>query len=84
MTEQLSNDKTGVCAWFDPKKGIGFITRDNGEKDLFVHWTNIAMEGFKTLKPGQPVSFELGENHRGLQAENVLILGEPIEEEEGE
>jgi len=83
MTE-LSNEKTGKVAWFDPKKGIGFITRDNGEKDLFVHWTNIEMEGFKTLKPGQPVSFELGENHRGAQAVQVKILGEPIEEESKE
>jgi len=82
MTEQLSNDKTGVVAWFDPKKGIGFITRDNGDKDLFVHWTNIEMEGFKTLKPGQPVSFELGENHRGQQAVLVKILGEAPEKKE--
>ena len=79
MTEKLSNDFTGLVAWFDAKKGIGFITRDNGEKDLFVHWTNIEMEGFKTLKPGQPVSFEIGENHRGPQAINVKILGEPKE-----
>lgn len=79
MAEKLSNDKTGVCLWFDAKKGIGFIGRDNGEKDLFVHWTNIEMEGFKTLKPGQPVSFEIGENHRGPQAINVKILGEPKE-----
>lgn len=79
MVEQLSNDKTGICAWFDAKRGIGFIERDNGEKDLFVHWSNIEMDGFKTLKPGQPVSFEIGENHKGPQAVMVKILGEPIE-----
>ena len=82
MTETLSNDRTGVVAWFDAKKGIGFITRDNGAKDLFVHWSNIDMDGFKTLKPGQPVSFEMGENHRGEQAVNVKILGEPVEDKE--
>lgn len=73
MTE-LSNDNTGKVIWFDSRKGIGFIERDNGEKDLFAHWTNIEMEGFKTLKPGQVVSFELGENHRGLQAVNIKII----------
>jgi len=81
MTE-LSNDRTGKVSWFDPKKGIGFIERDNGEKDLFVHWSNVAMEGFKTLKPGQIVSFDIGENHRGEQAENVVVLSEPAESEE--
>ena len=79
MTEYLDNSKTGIVAWFDSKKGIGFLERDNGEKDLFVHWTNIEMEGFKTLKPGQKVYFEIGENHRGPQAINVKILSEPEE-----
>jgi len=74
--------KTGVCCWFDSKKGIGFITKDDGSGDLFVHWSNIAMEGFKTLKPGQQVSYELGSNHRGEQAENVVVLSEPAESEE--
>ena len=75
---------TGTCCWFDPKKGIGFITKDDGSGDLFVHWSNVAMEGFKTLKPGQVVSFELGENHRGVQAVNVKVIKdvEPEETEE--
>ena len=81
MTE-LDNSKTGKVSWFDPKRGIGFIERDNGEKDLFVHWSNIAMEGFKTLQPGQIVSFELGENHKGEQAIEVMIIGEA--EDQGE
>ena len=73
MTD-LDNDRTGTVVWFDSKKGIGFVARDNGDKDLFVHWSNIEMTGFKTLKPGQVVSFELGENHRGVQATNIMVI----------
>lgn len=76
------SDLTGVVCWFDPKKGIGFITKDDGTGDLFVHWQNVQMEGFKTLKPGQKVSFGLGENHRGVQAVDVVVTGEPEEEQE--
>lgn len=79
MSDQV---KTGKVVWFDPKKGIGFISKDDGSGDLFVHWSNVDMEGFKTLKPNQVVSFELGENHRGSQAVQVKVLsdGEPTEE----
>ena len=73
MTE-LSKDKTGVCVWFCAKKGIGFIARDNGEKDLFVYWANIVAEGFKTLRAGQHVSFDIGENNKGPQAVNVVVI----------
>ena len=74
----MSEEKvmTGKVCWFDAKKGIGFITKDDGSGDLFVHWSNLVMEGFKTLKPGQVVSFELGQNHRGVQATNVKVLSE--------
>ncbi len=82
MTE-LDNSRTGKISWFDAKRGIGFVERDNGEKDLFVHWSNIVMEGFKTLQPGQVVSFELGENHKGEQATEVQVIGE-AEQEDGE
>jgi CspA family cold shock protein len=70
---------TAKVAWFDAKKGIGFITKEDGSGDLFVHWSNLQMEGFKTLKP---VSYELGENHRGPQAVNVRVLEETPAEEE--
>lgn len=79
MTE--TQEMTGKVCWFDPKKGIGFIAKDDGTGDLFCHWSNIAMEGFKTLKPGQIVSFELGENHRGVQATNIKIIKD-VEPEE--
>lgn len=74
----MSDEKvmTGKVCWFDAKKGIGFITKDDGSGDLFVHWSNLAMEGFKTLKPNQVVAYELGQNHRGVQAINVKVLEE--------
>ncbi len=78
MSEQV---KTGKVCWFDPKKGIGFISKDDGSGDLFVHWSNLDMDGFKTLKPGQVVSFELGENHRGEQATNVVVISDGDSEE---
>jgi len=71
--------KTGVCLWFDPKKGYGFIGQDDNEEDIFVHWSNIQVEGFKTVKPNQRVSYELGKNHHGVQAVNV-VLHEVLEE----
>ena len=77
-----NNNLTGVVCWFDSRKGIGFITKDDGTGDLFVHWQNVSMEGFRTLKPGQKVSFELGENHRGPQAVNVVVTAEPEDQDQ--
>ena len=79
---ELSKDNTGVIIWFQNNKGYGYIARDNGEKDLFLHYSNIEMEGFKSVKPGQRVSFELGENHKGQQAVKVKVLSEPEPEVE--
>lgn len=73
----------GKVCWFDAKKGIGFITKDDGTGDLFVHWSNIQMDGFKTLKPNQRVSYKLGQNHAGTQAEEVVVV-EDVDEDEGE
>jgi len=71
--------KTGVVCWFDPKKGFGYITPDDDVKDYFAHWTQVqGKEGvFKTLKPGQKVSFVLGENDKGEMAAEILVLEEP-------
>jgi CspA family cold shock protein len=80
MTEKC-NENTGLVTWFDARKGIGFITKDDGTGDIFCHWTNIEMEGFKTLKPGQVVSFELGQNHRGVQAVKIKVLRDAEKEE---
>jgi CspA family cold shock protein len=60
----------GTVKWFNETKGYGFIARDNGS-DVFVHYSAIRGNGFRTLKEGQRVEFELGQGPKGLQAVNV-------------
>ena len=67
----MSNE-TGTVKWFDNKKGFGFITPTDGGKDLFVHMSGIMMEGFKTLKEDQTVSYETGTRDKGPMATNVI------------
>ena len=62
---------TGVVKWFNDSKGYGFITPDEGGKDLFVHHSAIVMEGFKTLSEGDRVEYEATEGPKGPQASNV-------------
>ncbi|MDF2677295.1 MAG: cold-shock protein [Bacillota bacterium] len=64
--------KTGTVKWFDSAKGFGFISSDEG-KDVFVHFTAIVSNGFKTLEEGQKVKFEVVEGTRGPQAANVTL-----------
>ncbi len=61
----------GIVKWFNAEKGFGFITPDDGGEDLFVHHTNIAMEGFRSLDQGQKVEYEVGQGRKGPQANNV-------------
>ncbi|MGE5529494.1 MAG: cold shock domain-containing protein [Patescibacteria group bacterium] len=61
----------GRVKWFNPEKGFGFIEREGG-KDVFVHFSAIQMDGFKTLDEGQEVEFEIVEGERGPQAANVV------------
>jgi cold shock protein len=61
---------TGVVKWFNPDKGYGFIARPDGE-DVFVHFSSIQMDGFRSLDEGQMVEFEVLEGPKGLQAANV-------------
>lgn len=64
----------GVVKYFNDYKGWGFISNDEQEQDVFVHYTAIQMEGFKTLKEGQPVNYELASSENGLRASNVTPL----------
>jgi CspA family cold shock protein len=64
---------TGKVKWFNASKGYGFIEQENGE-DVFVHFSQIQEEGFKTLNEGQDVEFEITEGEKGLQARNVIKL----------
>ncbi|HSM68681.1 MAG TPA: cold-shock protein [Xanthomonadales bacterium] len=62
---------TGTVKWFNDAKGFGFITPENGEKDVFVHFSSIQAGGFKSLAEGQRVSFEVTDGPKGPQASNV-------------
>lgn len=64
---------TGKVKWFNAEKGYGFITSDDGT-DIFVHYSAIQGEGFKTLDEGQAVSFDVSQSDRGPQASNVVKL----------
>lgn len=62
---------TGTVKWFDCKKGFGFIQGKEEGKDIFVHYTSIEGEGFRSLKDGESVEFDLVESDKGLQAHHV-------------
>ncbi|MDQ7821147.1 MAG: cold shock domain-containing protein [Armatimonadota bacterium] len=65
----------GRVKWFNPEKGYGFIAREDG-RDVFVHYSAIQMEGFKTLEEGQLVEFDIVEGAKGPQAANVVKVKE--------
>jgi len=66
----MAERESGIVKWFNDAKGFGFISRDNGE-DVFVHFRAIQTQGFKTLKEGQKVTFNVIEGQKGLQADAV-------------
>jgi len=65
---------TGKVKWFSPEKGYGFITPDEGGEDLFIHYSNIAGNGFKSLTEGQKVEYEAGQGRKGPEATKVRPL----------
>ena len=66
----MSERETGTVKWFNDAKGFGFISRENGE-DVFVHFRAIEMQGFKSLKEGQKVTFVAVQGQKGMQADEV-------------
>lgn len=65
---------TGTVKWFNDAKGFGFITPDDGTGDLFAHFSAINMNGFKTLKEGQKIKFEVTQGPKGRQAANIQAV----------
>lgn len=68
---KVADMATGTVKWFNDAKGFGFITPDDGSEDLFAHFSAINMNGFKTLKEGEKVSFEVVQGPKGKQASNI-------------
>lgn len=64
----------GTVKWFSEQKGYGFITPEDGGKDLFVHFSNVAGEGYRSLQDGQAVEYEPAEGQKGPEAQNVRGL----------
>ena len=64
----------GTVKWFSEEKGYGFIELDDGSEDVFIHYTGIAGQGFRSLEEGEKVTYEVTEGRRGLQASNVSKL----------
>ena len=65
----------GTVKWFNDAKGFGFIEQEGGGEDVFVHYSSISSEGYKSLKEGQPVDFEITQENKGLRAANVKPVG---------
>ena len=70
----MAERETGSVKWFDNAKGFGFIVRESGD-DVFVHFSSIRGEGYRSLEEGQQVEFETVDSPKGLQARDVTVLG---------
>jgi len=65
----------GIVKWFSPEKGYGFITPEDGGKDVFVHYSAIVGSGYRNLQEGQKVEYEVTQGQKGPQAANVRVIG---------
>ena len=65
---------TGIVKWFNDAKGFGFITPDEGGEDVFAHFSAIATSGFRSLKEGQKVQFDIVQGPKGKQASNITLI----------
>lgn len=65
---------SGTVKWFSNEKGYGFIARDDGGGDLFVHFSAIQADGYRSLNEGDEVTFDVGEGAKGPQAQNVVVI----------
>jgi CspA family cold shock protein len=74
LVREVFSMASGTVKWFNDSKGYGFITPDEGTKDLFVHHSNIAGEGFKSLSEGARVEYEAREGQKGPEATNVTTV----------
>jgi CspA family cold shock protein len=70
----MAEREIGTVKWFNSEKGYGFIARESGEKDVFVHFSAIVSDGYKTLKEEQQVEFSVVQGAKGPQAQDVKIL----------
>lgn len=73
----------GIVKWFNNKKGYGFIRQDGIAEDIFVHFSSVAMDGYKTLREREKVAYDLVRTENGkLQAENIVVIGIPEPEKQ--
>ena len=76
--------ETGKVKWFSKVKGYGFLEKEGGAQDIFVHYSSITGEGYKKLEQGEEVSFEITQGEKGTQATNVVRQKKPKEAKEGQ
>lgn len=74
ITKENRSLANGTVKWFSEQKGYGFITPEDGDKDLFVHYSNIVGEGFRNLQDGQAVEFDAAQGQKGPEAQNVRAV----------